>query len=270
MRSPADDNGIGNVLTLVEERTSHLQDILKGMRMDEIDGFRDKLLISWIYHDNALEGIVLTHHELKCAIEQDIVADVSLIPTYDEIRAHKAAIELVYDLAAKKRGGITLEVIKRIYATMSPNIGDVKLVRYRKETPLHRLYFHEIAPPEKISYRMRRLIEWMGSPQAKNMNPIKLASKVHFRLMHIYPFPKSSGKLARLVMNLLLLRNGYEPALIHATDRQRYYDALRTPHNGLTRLICDSLLNSIEGAAKFLGDSTALEGILAARSAASR
>ena len=216
-----------------------------------MDDFRKMLLISWVYHDHALEGIVLTYHELETAMNEDVVADMSLIPTYDEMKAHKAAVDLIYDLATKKRAPITLEVIKRIYATMTPSVGDVKLVRYRKETPLHRLYFHEIAPPEKISYRMRRLVEWLGSPQAKNMNPIKLAAKLHFRLMHIYPFPKGSGKLARLVMNLVLLRHGYQPAIIHATDRQRYYDSLRVQHSGLTRLISESLVNSVEGGIRF-------------------
>lgn len=258
MRSPSDDFGFRNPLALAEERSTDLRRMLQDTgREGFLDEFREKLLISWVYHDNALEGIVLTFHELKCAIDQEIVSDVSLIPTYDEIRAHKAAIELVYELAGKKRSPLSLETIKRVYAALTPSVGDVKLVRYRKETPLHRLYFHEIAPPEKISYRMRRLVEWMGSPQAKNMNPIKLAAKLHYRLMHIYPFPKSSGKLARLVMNLVLLRHGYQPAIIHATDRQRYYDSLRTQHSGLTRLICESLLNSVEGGIKYFEETQA-------------
>ena len=28
-------------------------------------------------------------------------------------------------------------------------------------------------------------------------------------------------------MNLLLLRSGYPPAIIHSTERQRYYEALK-------------------------------------------
>jgi Fic family protein len=252
VRSPSDDFGFRSPLSLAEERSTDLRRLLQDSNDDLMTEFRERLLISWVYHDNALEGTVLSHHELNCAIDQEIVSDVSLIPTYDEIRAHRAAIDLVYELAAKKRSPVSLDTIKKVYATLNPTVGDVKLVRYRKETPLHRLYFHEISPPEKISYRMRRLVEWLASPQARNMNPIKLSAKLHFRLMHIYPFPKGSGKMARLVMNLVLLRHGYQPAIIHATDRQRYYDALRIQHSGLTRLICESLLNSVEGGIKYL------------------
>jgi Fic family protein len=240
----------------VDRSSARLRDILQELSADEVHDFQEKLLQSWIYHDNALEGIVLTHNELRCSLQQDIMIDVTLMPTFEEIRAHRAAIEVVYEYATKKRGTVDLDIIKKIYSTLTPNLGDPRLVRYRKDTPLHRLYFHEIAPPEKISYRMRRLIEWLGTAQAKNMNPLKLAAKVHFRLMHIYPFPKGSGKLARLVMNLILLRNGYQPSIIHATERQRYYDVLRSPHSGLTRLICESLLNSVDGTIRFFEEGT--------------
>jgi Fic family protein len=252
VRSPTEEPGIRGELAVVEERRAELDMAIGGRPPGLYDDFREKFMISWVYHDNALEGVVLTYHELRCAIDQDIVSDSSLIPTYDEIRAHKTAIQLVYELADRKRGAVGLETMKRIYAAMLPEVGDVKNVRYRKDTPLHRLYFHEIAPPEKISYRMRRLTEWLGTAEARNMSPVKLAAKVHFRLMHIYPFPKASGKLARLVMNLILLRSGYQPAIIHATERQRYYDVLRQQHSGLTKLVCESVINSTESAIRYV------------------
>src|SRR2546427_261779 len=57
--------------------------------------FDEKLDVSWIYHDNALEGVVLSYHELKAAIDKKIISDVSLIPMYEEIKYHKASIDLV-------------------------------------------------------------------------------------------------------------------------------------------------------------------------------
>src|SRR5882672_12537830 len=61
--------------------------------------YQDRLDVSWIYHDNALEGVVLSYHELKAAIDKKIISDVSLIPMYEEIKNHKAAIELVRQTA---------------------------------------------------------------------------------------------------------------------------------------------------------------------------
>ena len=129
--------------------------------------------------------------------------------------------------------------------------------QYRKDNPLHRLYFHEIAPPEKISYRVRKLVDWLGSDEAKKMHPIKRAAKAHFRLITIYPWPRHSGKVARLLMNTILLREGYVPAIIHAIERQRYYEVLRNPHSGLTTLITESIVGTIEAAGKFIEEEDA-------------
>src|SRR5438067_1682722 len=78
-------------------------------------GFDEKLDVSWIYHDNALEGVVLSYSELKAAIDKKIISDVSLIPMYEEIKNHKAAIEWVRDFASpfngparRRKGAITV------------------------------------------------------------------------------------------------------------------------------------------------------------------
>jgi hypothetical protein len=44
--------------------------------------FQDRLDISWIFHDHALEGVVLSYSELKAAVDQRIISDVTLIPMY--------------------------------------------------------------------------------------------------------------------------------------------------------------------------------------------
>jgi Fic family protein len=236
---------------VIDKKMMELRRLTSRASPDTLASFQETLKISWIYHDNALEGTVLTYHELKSAIDENIISDVSLLPSYESIRNHKIAINYIQLLAKKKKLVITLDIIKKIYSLLNTEEGSGGVIRYRKEIPIHRLYFHEIAPPEKISYRIRRLIKFLNNPLViKQYHPIKLASKAHFRLMSIYPYPKDSGKLARLLMNLILLKNGYHPVIIHATERQRYYEAFRSPHSGLTTLIRESLENSIDSAIK--------------------
>lgn len=219
-----------------------------------LDDFKEKLLISWIYHDNALEGVVLSYHELKAAIDDRIISDNTLIPLYDEIRAHKLAIDFIRVQSGKKRSLITLDGIKKIHQILTLE-DDGKQAHYRKDNPLHRVYFHEIAPPEKISYRMRKLVEWLKSDEFKASHPVKRAAQAHQTLISIYPWMKNSGKVARLLMNLLLLKDGYMPAVVHAVDRQRYYDVLRAPSAAdLAHLVKEALDNSIESAVRYLAE----------------
>jgi Fic family protein len=220
--------------------------------------YQDRLDVSWIFHDNALEGVVLSYSELKAAIDQRIISDVTLIPMYEEVRNQKTAVDFVREASvAKKPPVVDLELIRRLYAILTPEEA-AKGYPYRKENPLHRLYYHEIAPPEKITYKMRKLGEWMESDEFTELHPITRSAKVHFRLLSAYPWTKNSGKVARLLMNFILIKHGYLPAVIHSIERQRYYEALRTENDALLNLVIESLENSIETTAKFLDELNGL------------
>jgi Fic family protein len=220
--------------------------------------YRDRLDVSWIFHDNALEGVVLSYSELKAAIDSRIISDVTLIPMYEEVRNHKIAVDFVREAStAKKPPEVDLELVRKLYAMLTPEEA-AKGYPYRKENPLHRLYYHEIAAPEKITYRMRKLAEWMESDEFNDLHPITRATKAHFRLLSAYPWTKNSGKVARLLMNFILIRHGYLPAVIHSIERQRYYEVLRFENDGLLNLVVESLENSIETTAKFLDELNGL------------
>jgi Fic family protein len=215
--------------------------------------FQERLDVSWIFHEHALEGVVLSYSELKAAVDQRIISDVTLIPMYEEVKTHKQAVDFVREaslLPPKKRPEVDLELVKKLYGILTPD-AVAKGCPYRKENPLHRLYYHEIAPPEKIAYKMKKLQEWLASPEYKHLHPILAASRVQFRLLQAYPWTKNTGKVARLLTNYILISNGYLPAIIHSIERQRYYEALRHENDGLTNLILESLQNSIETTAKF-------------------
>lgn len=254
----------------LDERLQVLHAKCEKASPEAIKEYTRVLDVSWIYHDSALEGVVYNMDELRAALRavagQD---DTSLVPAFDEIRQNLEAIELVRELADKKRLTISLEVIKKIYATLAPEeIEGRSPPKYRKDMPLHRMYFHDISRPEKISYKMRQLVAWMNSPETKRAtHTLRLAAKAHYTILHIYPFPKMSGKVARLLMNLILLRGGYPPAIVHATERQRYYDALKTSDNATAKLVTEALVASMNSAIRYYEQEESARGGRRARSA---
>jgi Fic family protein len=243
----------------IDAKMETLRELLDQASEQTTAQFDAALDLSWIYHDNALEGIVLHFHELKAAVDFRIISDSTLIPMYDEICAHKAAIDLVRDLATRRRIGFDLNTLKILHQTVTID-HDGRQYHYRKENPLHRLYFHEIVQPEKISYKLRKLVDWAAAQEYKKLHPIRRATAVHQQLIAIYPWMKNSGKVARLLMNMLLYRDGYLPAVIHAVDRQRYYEVLRNDLDAVTRLVVASLENGIDSATRFLREDYEDEG----------
>ena len=239
----------------VEERTAYLEARLQKSDAYVQQHYRDDLDVSWIAHDSALEGVVYTMQELATAIDPNasFVGDSSLQPVVEEIRRHREALNFVREYAMKRRLPITLDTLKRIYVILHPEEGDVKTVKYRKDIPQHRLYFHEYAAPDKITYKMRQIVDWANDPETRRTRtPVRLAARAHYDILRVFPFAMDSGKVARLFMNLLLLRNGYPPAIVHSTERQRYYEALKGASATMNTIVQDAIENSLASIEKLL------------------
>lgn len=243
----------------LDSRLETLKQRRNGEDPRAMEAFHEKLDIGWIYHDNALEGVVLSYHEIKDALDRKIISDVSLVSLYEDIRNHKAAIDFIKELGQtqasqrKKRGLVTVELIKQLHEILTPE-DKSKGSPYRKDNPLHRAYYHEISPPDKIPLRMRKLCEWLDDEETDTIHPLQRAAGIHFRLMAIYPWTKNSGKVARLLMNLLLIREGYPPAVLHSIERQRYYDSLRAENGYLAGLVTEALNTYTATCARFLDE----------------
>ncbi|KYG04100.1 hypothetical protein BE21_48505 [Sorangium cellulosum] len=241
----------------IEERSAIIEQRLNAQSEDFRRRYIESLDMSWIYHDSALEGVVYTFDELRAALSgpAPLVTDSSLQPTYDDIRRHKEAIVYVREQGENKRAPITLDCMKKLYLILHPEEGDLKTVKYRKDIPQHRLYFHEYAPPDKIAYKVRQIIDWLNDPETrKTRNGIRIAARAHYDLLRVYPFPNDSGKVARLFMNMLLLRTGLPPSIIHSTERQRYYEALKGSATTVLQMVQESVENALASVEKLLDE----------------
>ena len=239
----------------LEERTATLESRLQATDVEFQRQYKENLDMSWIYHDTAIEGVVYTVQELRAAIDPSFQADLdsSLQPVVEEIRRHREALDFIREQAVKRKQPITVDLVKKIYLILHPEEGDVKTVKYRKDIPQHRLYFHEYAAPDKITYKVRQIVDWINDPETKRTRtPIRLAARAHYDLLRVFPFATDSGKVARLLMNLLLLRSGYPPAVIHSTDRQRYYEALKGSTATMNSIVQEAIDNNLASIEKLL------------------
>ena len=233
----------------IEGKVEKLRELEATTPASALAEYNTRFEMSWIHHDSAIEGIVYEPAELTAALSDAPVTDNALLPVYDEIRQFKTAIQLIRQLAQDKKLPIDQPLIEKLYSTLAPEEPEAK---FRKDIPLHRLYFHEIAPPDKIPAKMKALTQWLESDETlRTMHSTRIAARAHYLFLQAYPYPKHSGKVGRLMMNLMLLREGYPPAILHATDRQRYYDALRTSADATSTIVLEALENSLDSAIRY-------------------
>jgi Fic family protein len=232
-----------------------MDDLSDRMRSDpELTGeFLRRYELSWLHHENALEGIVYSGLELATALDNPApLTDATFVSALQEIRNHKIAYDLVREEAKAKKLRINLTLVRKLDDTLCAGFEGKSGVEFRKDMPLHRAYFHEIAQPAKIPAQLQKVLDACDSAEFRNAHPIQRASKLHHGFMQVFPYTDNSGRVARLLANLILLNGGFRvPCIIHATDRQRYYESLRLPEPILRDLTVEALDNALGQAEKF-------------------
>ena len=234
----------------LDDRSEDLREMMRS-RNREAHAFMDRYELGWIYHEHALEGMVLTHAELRQAFEPGAIVDSSMVNVYREVRNHRDCIELIKQESRSKAPRYNLSLVKKLYETLYNGLNNRIPVVFRRDMPLHRTYFHDIVQPPLIMPGLEQLFDFMAGNEFKALHPIKQATHTHHRFMEIFPFSDLSGKVGRMMMNLILIRNGYMPVVIHSHDRQKYYEALRLPATQFGQVILDAMDNSLDNAFKF-------------------
>jgi hypothetical protein len=90
-----------------------------------------------------------------------------------------------------------------------------------------------MVPPPWIELDAQ-LVDWTRSlEEVKGSEiPIEALAATHGAFERIHPFLDGNGRTGRLLLNLILIRLGYPPAIIYARDRSRYLRALRRTDAG--------------------------------------
>jgi len=213
--------------------------------------------ISWLHHENALEGVIYSLQELVAALEPLPVEDANVVQAFREVRNHKAAVEIIRTEAKAKRPKVNLTLVKRLQETLNAGLPGKSGAEFRKDIPIHRTYYHEIAPPQRIQAMLQKVLDATDTADFRQSHPVQRAARLQHAFMQVFPFTEGSGKVARLLSNLILVHEGYLPCIVHSVDRQRYFDAFRTPEAALRDLMLEAIDNGLTNAEKFLSAAVA-------------
>ena len=78
---------------------------------------------------------------------------------------------------------------------------------------------------------MQELIEWINENIDK-IHPIAVASILHYNLVRIHAFDDGNGRGARILMNLVLIKKGFFPAVIKTERKRKYLEAIHEADKG--------------------------------------
>ena len=202
-------------------------DALRPMSASLLQQIRDYYRIGLTYSSNALEGNSLTETETKVLLEDGLTVGGKPIRDYYEATGHARAYDYIHTLAqGEELGEAQLKTIHRLFYSL---IDETRAGQYRQEQVIISGSRYPVPAPAKIGELMNGFCRWL-STQEKILHPVEFAARAHKEFVFIHPFVDGNGRVARLLMNLCLLRQGYTMAIIPPVLRGEYIALLEKAH----------------------------------------
>lgn len=183
--------------------------------------------VGFTFTSNALEGNSLTETETKIILEDGITIGGKPIKDYYEALGHSEAYDHIYKLSKDKE--FTEEDIRKLHKLFYHRIDEARAGRYRKEKVFISGSQYSLPSPEKVPDLMKDFIARMKDDD-KKLHPVEYSALAHKGFVFIHPFVDGNGRVARLLMNLVLLQKGYCIAIIPPILRGDYIQALEKAH----------------------------------------
>ncbi len=231
-------------------------DLLKG----ELDLLNDRfdrqllqaLAIEYSYQSNRIGGSTLTPAETEMAIKIGLTIPGKAMWEYLSAINHYQAIQFIRE-QVDEHALLSETLIKQIHAILLRSIDREQAGIYRTQALTSPPGHHAPPPASELPELMAEMLHWLRL-EGPFVHPIIFAAEAHQRLLAIQPFIAANGTCARLLMNFILLQEGY-PLLNLRGDAEScgaYFHALELAHNGTDkttwfRLIAEQLMNDIKG-----------------------
>lgn len=205
-----------------------------------VNNLEDWFRVELTYTSNAIEGNTLTRRETAVVIEKGLTVGGKSLKEHLEATNHAKALDFVHEIINKSSTQVTSRDILAIHEIILKGIDDNNAGQYRNVSVRISGSAVVMPNPRKVPDLMDEFQIWLTSQL--DLHPIAFAAEAHYRLVTIHPFVDGNGRTARLLMNLLLMINGYPPAIIRKRDRLSYIGALEKAQLGGSKLEYESLI----------------------------
>ena len=209
-----------------------------------------KLRLEWNYHSNHIEGSTLTYGETELLLVHGATHGNHTLREYEEMQAHDVGIAHLRELAEDRTRLLGESDIRNLNKIIlkepfwkpaqtedgKPSRKQIIPGEY-KNTPNNVITatgeLFEFAKPSDVPARMQALVQWLEQSLASGESPIILIlAKLHHEFVLIHPFDDGNGRVARMLVNYVLMRQGFPPIIVPTERKKDYLNALRLADAG--------------------------------------
>ncbi|MCK5319930.1 Fic family protein [Candidatus Parcubacteria bacterium] len=229
---------------IIHEKAKKYKDVL-SLILKRVDLY-DQLILSLTYNTNRIEGGTLTEDETAAVIfRNETIKNKNLIE-HLEAKNHQSAIKFLFDYLSQK-GKIDEKLILKLHSILMNGIRD-DAGYYRR----HGVRIVGSNVPTANYFKVPELMEKLiKENNQKHVDTIEHAAHTHSRFEQIHPFSDGNGRIGRLILSAMLLKDNLPPAVIEIKEKGLYLNYLRKSQLSgdfapLEDFMCDSILNGFK------------------------
>lgn len=220
------------------------------------------------HHSTAIEGNTLVMKQVEALLAEGRAVGNKELKDYMEVRGYADAARWVYGqaLVPTARGDrelVSLTELREIHRTAlapawnvapHPQATEREMPGSFREHDIER-FASGMAPPPwtDVAPQIDAWLEAANAIRPRTEDFPQVVASSHSRFEQIHPFLDGNGRTGRLVLNLMLVRLGYPPAIIYKSERPKYLRALARADAGdpgtlgefIARAILDNLYKFI-------------------------
>jgi Fic family protein len=227
-----------------------------------------KFRLDWNFHSNHLEGNSLTYGETKSLLLHNITAQGKPLKDHLEITGHNEALLEIQE-AIKQQRPITESFLRQLHTLIlkeryqvdaqtaegQPTRKWVEVGQYKTQ-PNHVITAtgetFRFAEPFEVAAKMEKLVQETNAECDTPEAALLLAAKLHYQFVLIHPFDDGNGRMARILMNLVLMRCGFPPAIIKTQEKEAYFSALRQADGGQFEVFAEYIAERVAESLKIM------------------
>jgi len=218
------------LLKMIEEKKKRLRE-LRPLDKHQLMLLKREMGIEYIYNSTTIEGNSLTLDETRLVLEEGITIKGKPLREHFDVINQKEAMEKLERWVKKGKGKIEENDILELHRITLKGISDMWAGKYK--TVQNRVLGSSVkrTPPYMVKEEMKGLIRFI-SKNPEKLHTIEIAAVAQQILAKIHPFLDGNGRCARLLSNMILMKNGYPPNTILNKERKKYFETIEKAHLG--------------------------------------
>ena len=203
-----------------------------------------RFTVDYNFNSNHMEGNTLTYGQTELLLLFGKVSGEGDLKDFNDMKASQVSLKMMEEQAHLESMPLTQNFIRTLHHTLlredyvvyrtlpggQQTSYTVHAGRYktRPNSVITRYGDRfDYASPEETPALMTDLVDWYNEEEARGkLTPVQLAALFHYRYIRIHPFEDGNGRIARLMVNYILVRHHWPMAVVRNRNKSQYIEAL--------------------------------------------